>query len=209
MWYTFLDERGEVVILSSVYVIKRVCGDYLNWRSLGFTEDITEARAFKTKCKADKYISHLGSGLLSKLGNYDIVYVPNATSVAGGIIINGDVDVSKFTSKVVETDVKENFNNYVNALQSNRSKLIKDMSEIDLKQQDILHAIEFMSLDAVKRTKLMNALIDIRHKRRKIKEEFEQTEIILKSISSVKFTDQKTFKYSSSVVSDILGETTV
>ena len=195
--------------MSSVYVIKRVCGDYLNWRSLGFTEDITEARAFKTKVKANNYISQIGSGLLSKLGNYDIVYVPNATRVAGGIIINEDVDVSKFTSKVVETDVKENFNNYVNVLQSNRSKFIKDMSEIDLKQQDILHAIEFMSLDAVKRTKLMNALIDIRHKRRKIKEEFEQTEIILKSISSVKFTDQKTFKYSSSVVSDILGETTV
>ena len=195
--------------MSSVYVIKRVCGDYLNWRSLGFTEDITEARAFKTKVKANNYISQIGSGLLSKLGNYDIVYVPNATRVAGGIIINEDVDVSKFTSKVVETDVKENFNNYVNVLQSNRSKFIKDMSEIDLKQQDILHAIEFMSLDAVKRTKLMNALIDIRHKRRKIKEEFEQTEIILKSISSVKFTDQKTFNYSSSVVSDILGETTV
>lgn len=199
--------------MSSVYVIKRVYGDYLNWSSLGFTEDITEARAFKTKCKADKYISHLGSGLLSKLGNYDIVYVPNATRVAGGIIINEDVDVgvdvSEFTSKVIETNVKENFNNYVNALQSNRRKLIKDMSEADLKQQDILHAIEFMSLDAVKRTKLMNALIDIRHERRKIKEEFEQTEIILKSISSVKFTDQKTFKYSSSIVSDILGETTV
>ena len=126
-----------MVILSSVYVIKRVCGDYLNWRSLGFTEDITEARAFKTKVKANNYISQIGSGLLSKLGNYDIVYVPNATRVAGGIIINEDVDVSKFTSKVVETDVKENFNNYVNVLQSNRSKFIKDMSEIDLKQQDI------------------------------------------------------------------------
>ena len=55
----------------------------------------------------------------------------------------------------------------------------------------------------------MNALIDIRHERRKIKEEFEQTELILKSISSVKFTDQKTFKYSSSFVLDVLGETTV
>lgn len=199
--------------MSSVYVIKRVCGDYLNWRSLGFTEDITEARAFKTKVKANNYISQIGSGLLSKLGNYDIVYVPNATRVAGGIIINEDVDVgvdvSEFTSKVIETNVKENFNNYVSALQSTRSKLIKDMSEADLKQQDILHAIEFMSLDAVKRIKLMNALIDIRHERRKIKEEFEQTEIILKSISSVKFTDYKTFKYSISVVSDILGETTV
>lgn len=117
--------------------------------------------------------------------------------------------MSEFTGKVIETDVKENFNNYVNALQSTRRKLIKDMSEADLKQQDILHAIEFMSLDAVKRTKLMNALIDIRHKRRKIKEEFEQTELILKSISSVKFTDQKTFKYSSSFVFDVLGETTV
>ena len=117
--------------------------------------------------------------------------------------------MSKFTSKVIETTVKENFNNYVSALQSNRSRLIKDMSEIDLKQQDILHAIEFMSLDAVKRTKLINALIDIRHERRKIKEEFEQTEIILKSISSVKFTDCKTFKYSSSIVSDILGKTIV
>lgn len=198
-----------MVILSSVYVIKRVCGDYLNWRSLGFTEDITEARAFKTKCKADKYISHLGSGLLSKLGNYDIVYVPNATRVAEGIIINEDANMHEFTSKVIETDVKENFNNYVSALQSNRRKLIKDMSEIDLKQQDILHSIEFMSLDAVKRTKLMNALIDIRHERRKIKEEFEQTELILKSISSVKFTDQKTFKYSSSFVLDVLGEITV
>lgn len=204
-----------MVILSSVYVIKRVCGDYLNWRSLGFTEDITEARAFKTKCKADKYISHLGSGLLSKLGNYEIVYVPNASRAAEGIIIDEDVNmpedvnIPEFTSKVVETGVKENFNNYVNALQSNRSKLIKDMSEIDLKQQDILHSIEFMSLDAVKRTKLMNALIDIRHERRKIKEEFEQTELILKSISSVKFTDQKTFKYSSSFVLDVLGEITV
>ena len=202
-----------MVILSGVYVIKRVCGDYLDWRSLGFTEDITEARAFKTKVKANNYISHIGSGLLSKLGNYYIVYVPNATCVAGGIIINEDVDVgvdvSEFTSKVIETDVKENFNNYVNALQSNRRKLIKDMSEIDLKQQDILHAIEFMSLDAVKRTKLMNALIDIRHETRKIKEEFEQTELILKSISSVKFTDQKTFKYSSSFGFDVLGKTTV
>lgn len=204
-----MKEREEVVILSGVYVIKRVCGDYLNWRSLGFTEDITEARAFKKKGKDDKYISHLGSGVLSKLGNYDIVYVPNATRAAEGIIINEDVNASEFTSKVIETDVKENFNNYVSALQSTRSKLIKDMSEADLKQQDILHAIEFMSLDAVKRIKLMNALIDIRHERRKIKEEFEQTEIILKSISSVKFTDYKTFKYSISVVSDILGETTV
>lgn len=195
--------------MSSVCVIKRVCGDYLNWMSLGFTEDITEARAFKTEVKAGNYISHLGSGLLSKLGNYEIVCVPNATRVAERIIINEGVNMSKFTSKVIETTVKENFNNYVSALQSNRSRLTKDMSEIDLKQQDILHAIEFMSLDAVKRTKLINALIDIRHERRKIKEEFEQTEIILKSISSVKFADYKTFKYSSSVVSDILGKTIV
>lgn len=195
--------------MSSVCVIKRVCGDYLNWRSLGFTKDITEAGAFKTEVKAGNYTSHLGSGLLSKLGNYEIVCVPNATRVAERIIINEGVNMSKFTGKVIETTVKENFNNYVSALQSNRSRLIKDMSEIDLKQQDILHAIEFMSLDAVKRTKLINALIDIRHERRKIKEEFEQTEIILKSISSVKFTDYKTFKYSSSVVSDILGKTIV
>ena len=112
------------------------------------------------------------------------------------------------TSKVADTPLKLQFEAYLTEMNNKFASLSKELSALDLEQQDILHHIELNTLDAVARIKLMNALIDIRKRRRICKEEFSQAQILCSALNKIKFVDERTFEYSSSIVTDVLEGTT-
>lgn len=112
-------------------------------------------------------------------------------------------------SKTVDTEVKSEFDTYKSKLTDKKGKLIALLSEYDKKQEDILHCAELMSLDAVKRVKLMNALVEVRRKRREIKEQCSQIDSILCAIGKVDFKKEKSYEYSSDLVVNVLSGGTV
>lgn len=73
----------------------------------------------------------------------------------------------------------------INALNRRAEELQKELTQKQLAQEDILHYIEFGSVDAVGRTKLFNALKKVRLERREIKEECERMQSAKSRLSAV------------------------
>ncbi len=76
-------------------------------------------------------------------------------------------------------DKLQELNGLVNEAETRRKDLVSKLKDVEGRQQDILHYIEFCSLNACQGYKAYKQLKDIRQERRKIKNELEVIEFIL------------------------------
>ena len=74
---------------------------------------------------------------------------------------------------VVNTHIKA-FNALVDQYQAAQSEYSRKLSEIDKKEQDLLHLLELESCSAVKLVKIAKKLQEVRKERRHIKREEEE-----------------------------------
>jgi hypothetical protein len=65
------------------------------------------------------------------------------------------------------------YNTFFNELCATKKRLSKELSDIDLQQQDILHFLEFEKCDAVTMVKATKKLKEVRKKRREIKNKYQ------------------------------------
>lgn len=214
------------------YVIKYSDGTYVDVRGGGFAKTLKDAKFFKKldvvqkfmlssiskknmdkkpeirQCNTDKEITGTG-----RIVTYDSsvkdeqvgtvhtdVHFVNNEPMYGNALLNGN----KISCNVCTNSSIKEFEEYKSKLEDRLQTLLPLIQEYDKKQQDILHCVELMSLDAVKRVKLMNALIDLRHERRQVKEEYSQIESILSGISKVSLKEVRKYEYSFDLVPNIL-----
>lgn len=208
-----------------LYFIKFENGKYLDWTTKSITTDLSLARFFKSEETARRFTKTMPQ-VFRKCG-VEIRVCPEVSKCLsiGRVVYDGRAlsdnpcdsispvaygeakpDGKTIVTTVIQTDVKKEFEDYISRLNKKLETLSSQISDYDKKQQDILHCVELVSIDAVKRVKLMNALIDIRKKRRECKEEFGQVSSILNGISKIKLTEVRDFEYSCNLVPDILGK---
>ena len=97
------------------------------------------------------------------------------------------------------------FNAYFSEIDKRRKELVKKESELDLKQQDILHFLETESYDAVIMVKATKKLKLLRQERRIVKQELSVVHTIYdrmkKPIQEQKFTGGI---YKTDIIKDLL-----
>ena len=107
---------------------------------------------------------------------------------------------------VVNTHIKA-FNALVDQYQAAQSEYSRKLSEIDKKEQDLLHMLELEQLNAVKLVKIAKKLQEIRRERRHIK--FEEQELTAISCKLGKKFKLKSGKldgdYNTDIVQEILN----
>ena len=213
------------------YVIKYSDGTYVDVRGGGFAKTLKDARFFNKIDIAQKFmLSSISKKNMEKkpeirqcptnkptvngrIAVYDSsvkdeqvgtihtdVHFVNNEPMYGNAVLNGN----KISCNVCTNSSIKEFEEYRSKLENRLQALIPLIQEYDKKQQDILHCVELMSLDAVKRVKLMNALIYLRHERRQVKEEYSQIESILSGISKVSLKEVRKYEYSFDLVPNIL-----
>ena len=102
-------------------------------------------------------------------------------------------------------DYIRDFNKYNRSLNERHNKLVQELSQVDLEQQDILHFLEFDSYDAVTMMKVTKKLREVRGKRRIIKDELSEVQSVLERIGKAPLSHktQSTYTYKTAVLSDI------
>jgi hypothetical protein len=100
----------------------------------------------------------------------------------------------------------DEYNHIIKRATKRQSELIKLQSLYDSQQDDILHYLEMMKCDAIKSSKLMKALKEIRAKRRLVKEELSAVNSITMLAKQSKYINNETYVYKTNVVVELLEE---
>jgi hypothetical protein len=102
----------------------------------------------------------------------------------------------------------------INELQQGLTNRFEELHQLksnyDLKEQDILHYIEFEKYDAVTGSKLLKSLKKVRIDRRNIKDEYEELQSILMRLKNAGLKNykrpQKTYTYRIISLDQVLSE---
>jgi hypothetical protein len=100
----------------------------------------------------------------------------------------------------------DEYNHIIKKATKRQTELIKLQSLYDGQQDDILHYLEMMKCDAIKSSKLMKALKEIRAKRRLVKEELGAVNSITMLAKQSKYVNNDTYVYKTNVVIELLEE---
>jgi len=104
----------------------------------------------------------------------------------------------------------ESVKNLQETLTKRFAELHRLKSNYDLKEQDILHYIEFEKYDAVAGSKLLKSLKKVRIERRSIKDEYEELQAILARLRNAGLQNfsrpQKEYAYRVISLEQILSE---
>ena len=100
----------------------------------------------------------------------------------------------------------DEYNHIIKKATKRQAELIKLQSLYDSQQDDILHYLEMMKCDAIKSSKLMKALKEIRAKRRLIKEELGAVNSITMLAKQSKYVNNDTYTYKTNVIVELLEE---
>ena len=100
----------------------------------------------------------------------------------------------------------DEYNHIIKRATKRQTELIKLQSLYDSQQDDILHYLEMMKCDAIKSSKLMKALKEIRAKRRLVKEELSAVNSITMLAKQSKYINNETYVYKTNVVVELLEE---
>lgn len=108
------------------------------------------------------------------------------------------------------TNYREEYNKYRERLWARKRELEKQISEMDAKQQDILHILEFEKCDAVTMVKITKRLKTLRAERRVIKNEWIELDPVCHRLENkVKTKNEKhTYKYRTDIITECTGVTT-
>lgn len=102
--------------------------------------------------------------------------------------------------------IKE-YNDYVSKIVTRKTEVEKEISQLDLAQQDILHYLEFEKCSAATSAKLMKKLKLLRIERRKVKNEHDELNKICTRMGSKKIEDSvvKKYTYRTDIVKEVVG----
>jgi len=100
----------------------------------------------------------------------------------------------------------DEYNHIIKKATKRQTELIKLQSLYDGQQDDILHYLEMMKCDAIKSSKLMKALKEIRAKRRLVKEELGAVNSITMLAKQSKYVNNDTYVYKTNVVIELLED---
>ena len=100
----------------------------------------------------------------------------------------------------------EEYNRIIKKANKRMEELVKLQSLYDSQQDDILHYLEMMKCDAIKSSKLMKALKEIRAKRRPVKEELGAVNSITSLSKQSKYVNNDTYTYKTNVIVELLEE---
>ena len=103
-------------------------------------------------------------------------------------------------------DIKKLQIDFVNQADLRRKELIQELSQCDLAISDALHYLENEKCDAVGMVKTAKIIKELRHKRRGVKVEYEQTLCLLNTIKAKKLTRFEAnpgYTYRTNVMDDI------
>lgn len=109
----------------------------------------------------------------------------------------------------MNTDYRKEYNEYRERLWARKRELEEKISEIDSKQQDILHYLEFEKCDAITMMKLTKRLKTLREERRVIKNEWIELEPVCQRLNNMVSTrkQKKECAYSTGIITECLGIT--
>lgn len=109
----------------------------------------------------------------------------------------------------MSTNYRETYNEYHEKLWARKKELEKQISEMDSKQQDILHFLENEPCDAVTMVKVTKRLIALRKERRIIKNEWYDLEPVCRRLENkVKTKGPSTnYKYKTDIITECTGIT--
>ena len=100
----------------------------------------------------------------------------------------------------------EEYNHIIKKANKRQAELIKLQSMYDSQQDDILHYLEMMKCDAIKSSKLMKALKEIRAKRRLVKEELGAVNSITMLAKQSKYVNNDTYTYKTNIIVELLED---
>ena len=108
----------------------------------------------------------------------------------------------------MSTTYREDYNEYREKLWARKRELEAQISEIDSKQEDILHFLEFEKCDAVTMVKVTKRLKALRAERREIKNEWADLEPVCKRLADKVKTKEtnKIYKYRTDVIAECTGK---
>ena len=102
-------------------------------------------------------------------------------------------------------DYIRDFNEYCQQMNKRYQELVKELSEVDLEQEDILHFLELDTYNAVTMMKVTKRLKEVRSRRREIKNELAMVQPICSRIGKPTLTNTvpKRYNYRTDVLSGI------
>lgn len=96
------------------------------------------------------------------------------------------------------------YNEFFDDVQTKFDELTKELSDIDLQMQDLLHFIESEKYNGATGSKVLKLLKQCRVKRRIIKDELAHIDKVRHQLKSkVKVDDSKIYKYRTDVLNDL------
>lgn len=99
------------------------------------------------------------------------------------------------------------YNEFLDNTRKRQGELDKELSSLDLQEQDILHYIEMRKCDAVTSARLMKKLKEIRIKRRSVKEEHCAIASINSTSKKSNYCNkQKKYKFKTEIIFDLLED---
>ena len=107
----------------------------------------------------------------------------------------------------MDTNYIAEYNQYLATIKSKFQECNKRLSEIDLKEQDLLHFLEFEKCDAITMMKVVKKLKEVRAKRREIKDEFDKINAVYTRLCNLKNLKEseitKHYNYKTSIISEL------
>ena len=100
----------------------------------------------------------------------------------------------------------DEYNHIIKKATKRKEELNKLQSLYDSQQDDILHYLEMMKCDAIKSSKLMKALKEIRAKRRLVKEELGAVNSITSLAKQSKYVNNDTYTYKTNVIVELFED---
>jgi hypothetical protein len=106
-------------------------------------------------------------------------------------------------------DYRKEYNEYRERLWARKKELEAQLSDVDLKQQDILHFLENEKCDAVTMVRLAKRLKTLRTERRLIKNEYVELEPVCNRLTNaIKAKEKKdTYTYKTDIIVECIGIT--
>lgn len=173
---------------------------YLTKRNdVAITTDINRAYRWAMKSKAENVLKCLPESITRK-GEWLVRdTLSDSVPVSDGVLDkvpdkftadnnNASEDTSSETLSICSVidsllSVGSDMKTYVTSLQRRRSSLYERLSVKDKEKEDICHFIEFNELDACKGFKIYKMLHEKLNERRKIKNELQQIDVLLKFLT--------------------------
>lgn len=171
--------------------------------SFSITTDRRQAYKWNTFNKANNVLVNLPNSLSFYTTTWKIIFDKQSsktTSITPTPILTSS---SKSTSK---TSLKEDIISFRKRLEDELNSLSEQLSDVDKEKEDVIHYIEFNTLNACQGYKIYNLLHEIMQDRREIKNKFSYIQSILDNLDSTILKNNKPHTYTPKALPTLFTE---